>query len=127
VTVDDALQLAHDFGVRVTLDGDDLALEADTPPPPGLLAILGRGKWDVVALLRQREADERRRVVKWINDNFTSSPTGICAHCGGGPRSEDQFVVLFAGNDRAEVHASCHSAWLAEREAEACEALRIDA
>ena len=85
MTVDDALALARSHGVRVTLDGNDLALEADAPPPPGLLAILGRGKWDIIAALRQREAEERRRIVQWVNDHFASSPPGVCAHCGDGP------------------------------------------
>jgi hypothetical protein len=126
VTVDEALELARRHGVEVRLDGDDLQLEADVPPPPGVLAILGRGKWDIIAALRQREAEERRRVVQWINDNFTSSPADICAYCGSGPRSDDPFVLLFVGNDRAEVHGSCHSTWLAEREAEARRALGRD-
>ncbi len=126
MTVDDALAVARSHGVRVTVDGNDLALEADAPPPPGLLAILGRGKWDIIAALRQRDAEERRRIVQWVNDHFASSPPGVCAHCGDGPRSEDPFVLLFVGNDRGEVHASCHPTWLAEREAEARRALRID-
>jgi hypothetical protein len=127
VTVDEALNLARSHGVKVVLEGDSLHLEADAPPPPRLLAVIGRGKWDIVAVLRQREAEERRRIVQWINDNFKSSPVGVCAHCGDGPRSEDPFVVLFVGNDRGEVHASCHPAWLDEREAEACRALRLEA
>ena len=127
MTVDDALGLARSFGVKVTLDGDDLALEADAEPPQGLLAILGRGKFDIIAALRQREAEEhRRRIVQWVNDHFASSPTGVCAHCGEGPRPDDPFVLLFVGNDRGEVHGSCHSAWIAERESEARRALRID-
>jgi hypothetical protein len=126
VTVDDALQLARDHGVQVALDGNDLALEADARPPEKLLAILARGKFDIVAVLRQRRAEDRRRVVEWVNDHFAASPLGVCAHCGEGPRLEEPFVLLFVGNDRGEVHASCHSAWLAEREAEARRALRID-
>ena len=125
MTVDEALALARSHGVKITLEGNELQLEADAPPPPGVLAILGRGKWDIIAALRQREAEERRRIVQWINDNFTSSPADICAHCGGGPRSEDPFVLLFVGNDRGEVHGSCHAAWIAERESEARRALRI--
>ena len=126
MTVTEALQLARSQGVEVTLDGDDLVLQAEAAPPLGLLAILGRGKWDIVAALRLREAEERRRIVQWVNDHFASSPPGICAHCGDGLRSDDSFVLLFVGNDRGEVHASCHSAWLAEREAEARRALRLD-
>jgi hypothetical protein len=126
VTADEALALARSHGVKVMVEGNDLALEADAPPPPGVLAILGRGKWDIIAALRSREAEERRRVVQWINDHFTSSPAGVCAHCGGGERADDKFVLLFVGNDRGDVHGSCHAAWLAAREAEARRAMRMD-
>jgi hypothetical protein len=126
VTVTEALELARSQGVEVTLDGDDLVLEAQAAPAPGLLAILGRGKWDIVAALRMREAEERRRIVQWVNDHFTSSPAGVCAHCGDGPRSEDPFVLLFVGTDRGEVHASCHAAWQAERERKAMTALGFE-
>ena len=125
MTVDDALKLARDYGVRVTLDGNDLALEAEAPPPPRILAILGRGKFDIIAVLRRREAEERHLITQWIANHFTSSPAGVCAHCGDGERVGDPFVVLFVGNDRGEVHSSCHSTWLAEREAEARRALRL--
>jgi hypothetical protein len=126
VTVDEALALARSYGVKVTLEDNELQLEAEAPPPPGVLAVLGRGKWDIVAVLRQREAEERRRIVQWLNDNFTSSPADICAHCGGGPRLDDPYVLLFVGDDRGDVHASCHSAWQAQREAEARRALGLD-
>ena len=128
MTVDEALNLARSHGVEVRLNtaGNGLHLEAHAEPPPRLLAILGGGKWDIVAVLRQREAEERRRIVQWINDNFAASPPGVCAHCGDALRSEDPFVVLFVGNDRGEVHASCHQAWLAEREAEARKALGLE-
>jgi hypothetical protein len=126
VTVTEALQLARSQGVEVTLDGEDLVLKAEVAPPPRLLAILGRGKWDIVAALRLREAEERRSIVQWVNNHFASSPPGVCAHCGEGERSEDPFVRLFVGNDRGEVHASCHPAWLAEREAEARKALGLE-
>jgi hypothetical protein len=125
VTVTEALELARSQGVEVALDGDDLVLEARAAPAPGLLAILGRGKWDIVAALRLREAEERRSIVQWVNDHFASSPPGVCAHCGDGPRSEDPFVLLFVGNDRGEVHASCHSAWIAQQEAQARSALGL--
>jgi hypothetical protein len=125
MTVEEALELARRHGVNVMLEGDSLHLEAHAPPPNGLLAILGRGKWDIVAALRLREDENRRAIVRWINDHFASSPPGVCAYCDDGPRSEDPFVLLFVGNDRGEVHASCHPAWLAEREAEACRALGI--
>jgi hypothetical protein len=69
VTVTEALQLARSQGVEVTLDGDDLVLKAEVAPPPRLLAILGRGKWDIVAALRLREAEERRSIVQWVRQS----------------------------------------------------------
>ena len=126
MTVTEALQLARSQGVELTLDGDDLVLKAEVAPPPRLLAILGRGKWDIIAALRLREADERRRIVQWINDHFISSSPGVCVHCVDGERADDNFVRLFVGNDRGDVHASCHPAWLAEREAEARRALGLE-
>jgi hypothetical protein len=126
MTVEEALELARRHGVNVVLEGDSLRLEADAPPPNGLLAILGRGKWDIVAVLRQREAEERRRIVQWVNGNFAPSPAGICAHCGGGARPEDALVRLFVGSDRGEVHGNCHASWLEDREAEARKALGLE-
>jgi hypothetical protein len=125
MTVEEALELARRHGVNVVLEGDSLRLEADAPPPNALLAILGRGKWDIISVLRQRKAEERSLIARWIADNFTPSPPGLCAHCGDGPRREDPFVLLFVGTDRGEVHGSCHSTWLAERAAEARRALRL--
>ena len=84
MTVTEALKLTRSQGVGVTLDGDDLVLKAEAAPSPRLLAILGRGKWDIVAALRLREAEERRRIVQWVADNFSSSPAGVCADCGDG-------------------------------------------
>jgi hypothetical protein len=67
-----------------------------------------------------KAADQR-----WINDHFTASPPGVCAHCGEGARADDPFVLLFVASDRADVHSSCHAAWRAEREAEAMAALGL--
>jgi hypothetical protein len=81
VTVTEALQLARSQGVEVTLDGDDLVLKAEAAPPPGLLAILGRGKWDIVAALRLREAESltqkprraKRLMANWIAARVTKA------------------------------------------------------
>jgi hypothetical protein len=127
VKVDEALTLARSHGVRVTLDGNDLALDAEARPPEWLLVTLAGGKREIVAAPRLREAEERRRLVQWVNDHFASSPAGVCAHCGGEEPSGDPFVRLFVGNDRGEVHASCYPAWLAAREAEAMRALGSEA
>jgi hypothetical protein len=116
-TVDDVLRVAKSAGVTVLVEGYDLVLEHEADPPPNLVAMLRHYKPELVSALRMRQAEQRSLITQWVNDNFTSSPPGVCAHCGDGPRTEDPFVLLFVGNDRGEVHSSCHSAWLAEREA----------
>ena len=79
------------------------------------------------ALDRQRREElERRDISRWINSHFNSSAPGQCIHCGGGPRNNDRFVIVFVGSDRADVHASCHQTWLAERQAAARRALGLE-
>jgi hypothetical protein len=126
MTVDDVLRMAKTAGVTVLVEGYNLVLEHDDDPPANLVAMLRRFKPELVSALRMRQADQRSLITQWINNHFTSSPASVCAHCGGGPRADDSFVLLFVENDRGEVHGSCHSAWIAERESEARRALRID-
>jgi hypothetical protein len=127
MTVDDVLRTAKSAGVTVLVDGYDLVLEHDTDPPVNLVAMLRRFKPELVSALRMRQAEQRSLIAQWINNHFTSMPAGVCAHCGRGERADDPFVLLFVGADRGEVHSSCHSTWLAEREAEACKALGLEA
>jgi hypothetical protein len=126
MTVDDVLRMAKLHGVTVQVDGYDLVLEHDADPPHNLLTIFRSFKPELVSALRTRQADQRSLITRWVNDHFTSSPAGVCAHCRGGSRPDDPFVLLFVGIDRGEVHSSCHSTWLAEREAEARRALGLD-
>lgn len=48
----EALREARTAGIGLRVEGCDLALEADTPPPAGLLERLARHKPEIVALLR---------------------------------------------------------------------------
>ena len=48
----DALKAARAAGVELSLDGEDLVLEAFAPPPKPVLDQLSRHKPDIVALLR---------------------------------------------------------------------------
>jgi hypothetical protein len=66
-------------------------------------------------------------VLRHIADHFQSSPLGQCALCREGKREDDPFVSMFVGDDRADVHGSCHPAWIAEQEAKARVALGIEA
>jgi hypothetical protein len=125
MTVDDVLRIANSAGVTVLVEGYDLVLEHDADPPANLVAMLRHFKRELVSALRMRQAEQRSIITQWVNDHFASSPAGVCAHCGDGERADDPFVLLFVGNDRGEVHASCHGPWLAEREADARRALRL--
>ena len=126
MTVDDVLGMAKSAGVTVLVEGYNLVLEHDDDPPANLVAMLRHFKPELISALRMRQAEQRSLITQWVNDNFTSWPAGVCAHCGEGARSEDPFVLLFVGSDRGEVHSSCHPTWVAEQEAAARRALRID-
>jgi hypothetical protein len=52
VSAAEALKAARAAGVSLRVDGDDLVLEAATPPPASVLDAISRHKADVVVLLR---------------------------------------------------------------------------
>jgi hypothetical protein len=113
MTAADALKLARDYNLRVTLDGADLLLEAAVDPPADVIAALKAAKPAIIRELRlrsardrqRREETERREIVRWINNSFAPSAPGICCHCGSGAKTGDPFIVSFVGNDRSDVHA----------------------
>jgi hypothetical protein len=119
----DALVLARRSQFKLEVDGDDLAYEVpDYPAAYCIIDLLRPHKPGIVGLL----LDERRAVVRWIADNFRSSPIGQCALCVGGKREDDPFVRVFVGEDQADLHAGCHPIWLSEQEAKARCALGIE-
>jgi len=123
VSAADALKLARRAGIRLDINGDQVSLEwPDTSAAQAVIDLLRRFKPEVTELL----SAERRAIVMWINGNFRPGPTGRCVQCGGGGRQHDPFVSLFVGEDRADIHASCHAKWIAEQEAEAWVALGIE-
>jgi len=123
MSVAEALQAARADGIHVEIDGDSIVLEAELAPPAQMLESLRAHKPEILELLQA----ERRAVLRHIADHFQSSPLGQCAHCGGGRRANDPFVLVFVGEHRADFHASCHPAWVAEQEAKARVALGIEA
>jgi hypothetical protein len=52
VSAAEALKAAHAAGIELSLDGDDLLLEASAPPHTAILDLLSNHKAGVVALLR---------------------------------------------------------------------------
>jgi len=95
-TVDEAFELARSYGVEVRLnaagDGLNLEIEADREPDPDLLDAIAGCKAEILAKFRE----ERRRIVQWINANFSSSSPDVCRHCGRGPRPGDALSVSIA-------------------------------
>lgn len=124
VSAEDALKLARRGGFKLEIDGDFLAYEVpDDPIAHSIIDILRQHKPEIVDLMR----DERRAVVRWIAENFRSAPIGQCAQCGGGKREDDPFVLVFVGEDRADLHAACYPIWRMNKEAEARVALEAQA
>ena len=62
MTAAEALRAAQASGVRVTVDGESLVLEASVPPPHAVLDALSRHKAAIVALLRPTQGG-------WIADD----------------------------------------------------------
>jgi hypothetical protein len=118
----DAIRTARAAGAKLMIDGSSLVLESESPPPPQVFDLLRAHKPEVLDCLRE----ERRAVVRHIANHFQASPPGQCAHCGGDSREADPLVVIFCGTDRADIHASCHPAWIADQESKARTALGID-
>jgi hypothetical protein len=52
MSADEALMTARAAGIHLGIDGDDLVLEADAPPPPAVIDLLSRHKAEIVSLLR---------------------------------------------------------------------------
>jgi hypothetical protein len=124
----EALELARSYSVEVRLNvaGTGLDLAVETDPPQALMNILARAKHEIVATLRQREIVRRRPIITmWINDHFTSTPPGVCRHCGNGAREGDIFVRLYCGDDSGDVHASCQVALREAEEVKAYAALGL--
>ena len=108
----DIIRIARAAGGRATVGGLSLVPEARACRRRRCSAVLRAHKPEILELLQA----ERRVVLRHIADHFQSSPLGQCAHCGGGSQSNDPFVILFVGEDRADIHASCYPRWLAEQE-----------
>lgn len=59
-----AIAEARAAGVELGLDGDALALEASSPPPPAVIESLSRHKAEIIALLRP--ADDGWSALDWL-------------------------------------------------------------
>ncbi|WP_245504153.1 hypothetical protein [Lichenihabitans psoromatis] len=92
------MKAARDTGVRVRIDGDDLTLDADAPPPPAVLDLLTVHKPGVIALLRTGSDG-------WSGEDwraFFDEHTAIAEFDGGLPRHQAE----------ARAFACCVAEWL---------------
>jgi hypothetical protein len=122
VSAVDVIRIARAAGANLMADGSSLVLESESRPPQRVFDLLRAHKPEVLDCLRE----ERRALVRHIANHFQSAPPGQCAHCGGDSRQADPLVVIFCGTDRADIHASCHPAWIAGQESKARAALGIE-
>lgn len=94
----EALQAARAAGVEIALAGDDLALEASSPPPETVLRSLSRNKAGIIDLLRAE--DGGWSPMDWRA--FFEERAGIAEYDGGMSRPEAEALAL----------ACCVSEWL---------------
>ena len=80
MSASEALKTAQAIGIMIGLDGDDLVLEASTPPPAAVLDAVSRHKAGIVALLRPPNDAGLRRTGRCFSMSVPASPssTGNC-------------------------------------------------
>jgi hypothetical protein len=141
----EALRAARAVGVTVTLNGENIVLEADAEPPRPVLDVLARNKRAILALLESGRdgwtaADWRARfdelrakaevgafnscIAEWLNRNPSPSLAGRCAWCGKAETPSAMVVPYGAGEHHAWLHAECWRAWHESRREEATLALK---
>ena len=94
----EALRTARAAGVEIVLDGNDLVLEASSPPPETVLDALSRNKAGIVALLRP--GGDCWSAEGW--HVYFDERAGIAEFDGGLPRLEAE----------AQAFACCVSEWM---------------
>ena len=76
----EAIKVARDAGIELTIDGDDLVLEAPAPPPATVLDLLSRHKAEVVALLAAAAHDNKLFAQTPISESVADSAEGEPGH-----------------------------------------------
>lgn len=94
----EALAVAGAAGIQISIDGDDLVLQASAPPPAEVLDLLARHKATIVRLLRA--GSDGWSVVDW--QEFFDERAGIGEFDGGLPRAQAQ----------AQAFSCCVGEWL---------------
>jgi hypothetical protein len=98
VSAAEAIRAARALGVEVTLDGNDLLLEADSAPPAATLEALSRYKAEIIELLRPNKDG-------WSAEDwqlFFEERAAVAEFDGGLPRTEAE----------AQAFGCCIVEWL---------------
>lgn len=95
-----ALTAASKIGLRIDLDGEDLVLNADAPPPSDILDLIVRFKPQIVAKLRRRDHARAWAETDW--QGFFDERAGVLEFDAGLPRTEAE----------ARAYADCLVEWL---------------
>ena len=98
----EALRMAHAAGVDLSVDHDDLVLDAPSEPPSVVLDLLRQHKAGVVTLLQR---GLRVRYCRWSAEDwqlFFNERAGIAEFDGGSSRAEAE----------ANAFAHCVAEWL---------------
>ena len=148
-----ALKAARAVGIHLEVEGDDLLLEASSPPPTAILELLSQHKAEIVALLRpgrdwsaedwQVFFDERAGIIEFdgrlsrteaeaqalaccIVEWLNRNPTPSApGRCAwcGQAESRDAAVLPYGPEPGTWLHAECWPAWQEVRRSQATEAL----
>ena len=94
----EALRAARAAGIRLGVDGEDLTLEADVPPPVAVLDALSRNKAGVMALLRA--SNDGWSAEEW--QAFYDERAAIAKFDGSLPQAQAE----------AQAFAHCVAEWL---------------
>jgi len=84
MTAAECLRAARATGINIVLDGNDLVLEASSPPPEAILGALSCNKAGIIALLRP--GADGWSVEDW--QGYFDERAGIVEFDGGVPRLE---------------------------------------
>ena len=100
-----ALKAARALGVDVTLDGNDLLVEAVSEPPAATIEDLSRHKAEIIELLRPNKDG-------WSAEDWQSPME--CDQCGKSTGTVQQAWICDPGGQpiTARLHRECEAAFL---------------
>ena len=100
MSAETALTAASKIGLRINLDGEDLVLKADAPPPSDILDLIAQFKPQIVAALRHRGHASEWVEADWRG--FFNERAGVLEFDAGLAREDA----------KARAFADCIAEWL---------------